>query len=141
MLRYITIGKILKGCKSERIYCGDESIEDKIEFNFSIQKNLILGLDNSFKLDYDEEIFKPNSNILIKMHEFLLPKGIELSPNSIFNGFKLLIDKQDSFSQRFEIVDSEGGSINNFKFQYNGKYYLRMIKEKEQENICVKTLG
>jgi hypothetical protein len=72
------------------------------------------------------------------------PLGIDLPTNSIYNGFNLLIHKKDSFSQKFFIVDSEGGEIQNQNFQYNGKYYLRRSVEKNdefiEENICVKMI-
>ena len=69
---------------------------------------------------------------------------MDLSTNSIYNAYNLLIHKKDSFSQRWIIVDSEGGAIQNENLQYNGMYYLRRIVEKNEEiveeSICVKML-
>ena len=69
---------------------------------------------------------------------------MDLSTNSIYNAYNLLIHKKDSFSQRWIIVDSEGGAIQNENLKYNGMYYLRRIVEKNEdiveESICVKIL-
>ena len=145
MTEYITIGKIPENCKSLIIYCGDYSSDETIEYTFSIKKNNILGIDNDFSCEFEEEIFKPNSKVLIKISNYIKTFGIELSTNSIYNGIKLLIDKKDSLSsQRWRIIDSEGGIIQNEKFQYNGNYYLRRSLEKDDnfidENICVKII-
>ncbi|MDG1661367.1 MAG: hypothetical protein P8H40_08345, partial [Winogradskyella sp.] len=75
--------------------------------------------------DIAEEIFKPNSIVLAKLSNYIKPLGIELSTNSIYNGVNLLIHKKDSFSQKWRIIDSEGGEIQNEKFQFNGMTYLR----------------
>ena len=144
MIEYITIGKIPENCKSLIIYCGDYSSDETIEYNFSIKKNKILGIDNDFSCEFEEEIFKPNSKVLTKLSNYIKPFGIELSTNSIYNGVNLLIHKKDSFSPKWIIVDSEGGIIKNEKFQYNGNYYLRRSIEKNQEfseeSICVKII-
>ena len=145
MTEYITIGKIPENCKSLIIYCGDYSSDETIEYTFSIKKNNILGIDNDFSCEFEEEIFKPNSKVLTKISNYIKTFGIELSINSIYNGIKLLIDKKDSLSsQKWRIIDSEGGIIQNEKFQYNGNYYLRRSLEKDDnfidENICVKII-
>lgn len=145
MTEYITIGKIPENCKSLIIYCGDYSSDETIEYTFSIKKNNILGIDNDFSCEFEEEIFKPNSKVLTKISNYIKTSGIELSTNSIYNGIKLLIDKKDSLSsQKWRIIDSEGGIIQNEKFQYNGNYYLRRSLEKDDnfidENICVKII-
>jgi hypothetical protein len=144
MVEHITIGKIPENCKSLIIYCGDYSLSDTIEFNFSVTKKKIIGIDNSFSCDVEEDVFKPNSKVLSKISDYMRPLGIDLPTNSIYNGFNLLIHKKDSFSQKFFIVDSEGGEIQNQNFQYNGKYYLRRSVEKNdefiEENICVKMI-
>ena len=144
MIEYITIGKIPENCKSLIIYCGDYSSDETIECSFSITKKKILGLDNSFSCDVEEDVFKPNSKVLTKLSDYIRPFGIDLSTNSIYNGVNLLIHKKDSFSQKWRIVDSEGGEIQNEKFQYNGLNYLRRSVEKNdefiEENICVKMI-
>ena len=145
MTEYITIGKIPENCKSLIIYCGDYSSDETIEYTFSIKKNNILGIDNDFSCEFEEEIFKPNSKVLTKISNYIKTFGIELSTNSIYNGIKLLIDKKDYLSsQKWRIIDSEGGIIQNEKFQYNGNYYLRRSLEKDDnfidENICVKII-
>ena len=52
------------------------------------------------------------------------------------------IHKKDSFSQKWRIIDSEGGEIQNEKFQFNGMTYLRRSVEKSEEiieeSICIK---
>ena len=144
MIEYITIGKITENCKSLIIYSGDYSSTDTIEFNFSITPKKILGLDNSFSCDVEDEVFKPNSKVLSKISDYVRPLGVDLPTNSIYNGFNLLIHKKDSFSQKFSIIDSEGGEIQNQNFQYNGLNYLRRCVESNdeiiEENICIKII-
>ena len=54
----------------------------------------------------------------------------------------IIIHKKDSFSQKWRIIDSEGGEIQNKKFQFNGMTYLRRIVEISEEiieeSICIK---
>ena len=142
MVEFITIGKILENSKSLIIYCGDYTSDDTIEFSFCIKNNKIIGIDNEFSSDIAEEIFKPNSSVLTKLSNYIKPLGIELSTNSIYNGVNLLIHKKDSFSQKWRIIDSEGGEIQNEKFQLNGMTYLRRSVEKSEEiieeSICIK---
>ena len=142
MVEFITIGKILENSKSLIIYCGDYTSDDTIEFSFCIKNNKIIGIDNEFSSDIAEEIFKPNSSVLTKLSNYIKPLGIELSANSIYNGVNLLIHKKDSFSQKWRIIDSEGGEIQNKKFQFNGMTYLRRIVEISEEiieeSICIK---
>ena len=107
MVEFITIGKILENSKSLIIYCGDYTSDDTIEFSFCIKNNKIIGIDNEFSCDIAEEIFKPNSSVLMKLSNYIKPLGIELSANSIYNGVNLLIHKKDSFSQKWRIIDSE----------------------------------
>ena len=144
MVEYITIGKIPENCKSLIIYCGDYSLSDTIEFNFSITPKKILGLDNSFSCDVEDGVFKPNSKVLSKISDYIRPLGVDLPTNSIYNGSNLLIHKKDSFSQKFSIIDSEGGEIQNQNFQYNGLNYLRRCVENNdeiiEENICIKMI-
>lgn len=142
MLEFITIGKICDNNKSLIIYCGDYTSDDTIEFSFCIKNNKIIGIDHELSFDVAEEIFKPNSSALIKLSDYINPLGIELSANSIYNGVNLLIHKKDSFSQKWKIIGSEGGEIQNEKFQYNGMTYLRRSIEKSEqiieESICIK---
>ena len=144
MVEFITIGKILENSKSLIIYCGDYTSDDTIEFSFCIKNNKIIGIDNEFSSDIAEEIFKPNSSVLTKLSNYIKPLGIELSANSIYNGVNLLIHKKDSFSQKWRIIDSEGGEIQNEKFQLNGMTYLRRSVEKSEEiieeSICIKLI-
>jgi hypothetical protein len=145
MIEYITIGKITENCKSLIIYSGDYSSTDTIEFNFSITAKKILGLDNSFSCDVEDEVFKPNSKVLSKISDYVRPHGLDLPTNSIYNGFNLLIHKKDSFSQKFSIIDSVGGAFQNQNFQYNGLNYLRRCVEINdefiEENICIKLIN
>ena len=144
MVEFITIGKILENSKSLIIYCGDYTSDDTIEFSFCIKNNKIIGIDNEFSSDIAEEIFKPNSSVLTKLSNYIKPLGIELSANSIYNGVNLLIHKKDSFSQKWRIIDSEGGEIQNKKFQFNGMTYLRRSVEISEdiieEKICIKLI-
>ena len=87
MIEYFTIGKIPENCKSSIIYCGDFSSSDTIEFNFSVTPNKIIGLDNDFSCNIEDEVFIPNSKVLSKISEYLRPLGIDLPTNSIYNGF------------------------------------------------------
>ena len=144
MKEFITIGKILKNCKSSIIYCGDYSSHDTIECTYNIINNKISAFDSDFSYESEEEIFRPNSRALNELSNNIKSYGMDLSTNSIYNAYNLLIHKKDSFSQRWIIVDSEGGAIQNENLQYNGMYYLRRIVEKNEdiveESICVKML-
>jgi|TARA_B110000977_G_C11000899_1_gene463776 hypothetical protein len=144
MVEYITIGKIPENCKSTIICCGDYSLSDTIEFVFEVGEKQIVGIDNGFSCDVSEKVFKANSQALRKISEYIRPHGIKLSTNSLYNGFKLLINKKDSFSQKFSIVDSEGGEFKNQNLQYNGLHYLRRSVEKNyemiEESICIKRI-
>ena len=86
MVEHITIGKIPENCKSLIIYCGDYSLSDTIEFNFSVTKKKIIGIDNSFSCDVEEDVFKPNSKVLSKISDYMRPLGIDLPTNSIPSG-------------------------------------------------------
>ena len=103
-----------------------------------------LHLTAIFPTKSEEEIFRPNSKALNELSNNIKSYGMDLSTNSIYNAYNLLIHKKDSFSQRWIIVDSEGGAIQNENLQYNGMYYLRRIVEKNEEiveeSICVKML-
>ena len=144
MKEFITIGKISKNCKSAIIYCGDYSSDDTTECTFDIVNNKISAFDSDFFYESEEEIFRPNSKALNELSNNIKSYGMDLSTNSIYNAYNLLIHKKDSFSQRWIIVDSEGGAIQNENLQYNGMYYLRRIVEKNEEiveeSICVKML-
>ena len=144
MKEFITIGKILENCKSAIIYCGDYTSDDTTECTFDIVNNKISAFDSDFFYESEEEIFKPNSDALNELSNNIKSFGIELSANSIYNAYNLLIHKKDSFAQRWIIVDSEGGAIQNEELQYNGMCYLRRIVEKNEdiieESICVKIL-
>ena len=144
MKEFITIGKILKNCKSSIIYCGDYSSHDTIECTYNIINNKISAFDSDFSYESEEEIFRPNSKALNELSNNIKSYGMDLSTNSIYNAYNLLIHKKDSFSQRWIIVDSEGGAIQNENLKYNGMYYLRRIVEKNEdiveESICVKML-
>ena len=141
MAEFITIGKILINCKSLIVYCGDYTSGETIECSFCIDENKIVGINNDFSCDLEEEIFKPNSKPLNELSQYIKLFGIELSTNSIYNGVNLLIHKKDSFSQKWRIIDSEGGEIQNEKFQFNGMTYLRRSVEKSEEiieeSICI----
>ena len=144
MKEFITIGKILKNCKSSIIYCGDYSSNETTECTYNIINNKISAFDSDFSYESEEEIFRPNSKALNELSNNIKSYGMDLSTNSIYNAYNLLIHKKDSFSQRWIIVDSEGGAIQNENLQYNGMYYLRRIVEKNEdiveESICVKML-
>ncbi len=106
--------------------------------------NKISAFDSDFSYYSEEEIFKPNSKALNELSNNIKSFGIELSTNSIYNAYNLLIHKNDSFSQKWIIVDSEGGAFQNENLQYNGMRYLRRVVEKNEdiveESICVKML-
>ena len=144
MKEFITIGKVLENCKSAIIYCGDYSSHETIECTYNIMDNKISAFDSDFSYYSEEEIFKPNSKALNELSNNIKSFGIELSSNSIYNAYNLLIHKNDSFSQKWIIVDSEGGAFQNENLQYNGMYYLRRVVEKNEdiveESICVKML-
>ena len=144
MKEFITIGKILENCKSAIIYCGDYSSDDTNECTFDIVNNKISAFDSDFLYESEEEVFKPNSKALNELSNNIKSFGIELSANSIYNAYNLLIHKKDSFSQRWTIVDSEGGAIQNEELKHNGKCYFRRILEKNEdiveESVCVKML-
>ena len=144
MKEFITIGKILENCKSAIIYCGDYSSDDTTECTFDIINNKISAFDSDFLYESEEEVFKPNSKALNELSNNIKSFGIELSANSIYNAYNLLIHKKDSFSQRWTIVDSEGGAIQNEELKHNGKCYFRRILEKNEdiveESVCVKIL-
>ena len=143
MAEFITIGKILENCKSLIIYCGDYKSDETIECSFCIDENKIIGIDNDFSFDIEEEIFKPNSKALTELSKYIKSLSIELNTNSIYNGANLLLNKKHSFSQKWRIIDSEGGEIQNDQMKYNGFYYIRLSIEKNgnmiEENICVKS--
>ena len=111
---------------------------------YNIINNKISAFDSDFSYKSEEEIFRPNSKALNELSNNIKSYGMDLSSNSIYNAYNLLIHKKDSFSQRWIIVDSEGGAIQNENLQYNGMYYLRRIVEKNEdiveESICVKML-
>ena len=144
MKEFITIGKISKNCKSSIIYCGDYSSPETTECTYNIINNKISAFDSDFSYKSEEEIFRPNSKALNELSNNIKSYGMDLSTNSIYNAYNLLIHKKDSFSLRWIIVDSEGGAIQNENLQYNGMYYLRRIVEKNEEiveeSICVKML-
>ena len=124
MKEFITIGKILENCKSAIIYCGDYTSDDTTECTFDIVNNKISAFDSDFLYESEEEVFKPNSKALNELSDNIKSFGIELSANSIYNAYSLLIHKKDSFSQRWTIVDSEGGAIQNEELKYNGRVIL-----------------
>tara|TARA_B000000475_G_scaffold211290_1_gene173332 strand:+ start:190 stop:624 length:435 start_codon:yes stop_codon:yes gene_type:complete len=144
MKEFITIGKISKNCKSLIIYCGDYSSDDTTECTYNIINNKISAFDDDFLYESEEEIFKPNSKALNELSNNIKSFGIELSANSIYNAYNLLIHKKDSFAQRWIIVDSEGGAFQNEELKYNGMCYFRRILEKNEhiieESICIKLI-
>ena len=144
MKEFITIGKISENCKSLIIYCGDYSSDDTTECTYNIINNKISAFDDDFLYESEEEIFKPNSKALNELSNNIKSFGIELSANSIYNAYNLLIHKKDSFAQRWIIVDSEGGAFQNEELKYNGMCYFRRILEKNEhiieESICVKRI-
>ena len=144
MIEYITIGRIKEDCTLTVISCGDYSSSDTIEFAFEVGEKQIVGIDNGFTCDVTEKVFKANSQALRKISEYIKPHGVNLSTNSLYIGFKLLINKKDSFLQKFSIIDSEGGEFKNKNLQYNGLHYLRRSVEKNyemiEESICIKRM-
>jgi hypothetical protein len=144
MIKIITIGLIPKNCDYKTIYCGDSESSGTVELNFKIENQQIIGLDNNLHLPFDGEVFTPNSKHLKELSKFILNFGLKLSSNSIYNGFSLLLNKQDSFYQKFKIIESIGGTFNNNDFIYNGKIYLRMYfdnnGEISDEDVCLKLL-
>ncbi len=144
MIKIITIGHIPKDCDQEIIYCGDSLSSGTIELNFRIEDRLIIGIDNNFHKPFEGKLFMPNSKHLKELSLFIFNFGLELSCNSIYNGFSLLLNKQDSFSQKFRIIESLGGIFKNDNLRYNGKIYLRMYLENNVEilgeDICLKFL-
>ena len=144
MKEFITIGKILENCTSAIIYCGDYTSDDTTECTFDIVNNKISAFDSDFLYESEEEVFKPNSKALNELSDNIKSFGIELSANSIYNAYNLLIHKKDSFSQRWTIVDSEGGAIQNEELKHNGACYFRRVLEKNEdiieESVCVKML-
>ena len=144
MKEFITIGKISENCKSLIIYCGDYTSDETTECTYNIINNKISAFDDDFLNKSEEEIFKPNSKALNELSNNTKSFGIELSANSIYNAYSLLNHKKDSFAQRWIIVDSEGGAIQNEELKYNGMCYFRRIVEKNEhiieESICVKLI-
>ena len=111
---------------------------------FNIINNKISAFDSDFSYESEEQIFKPNSKALNELSNNIKLCGMELSANSIYNAYNLLIHKKDSFAQRWIIVDSEGGAIQNEELKYNGACYFRRVLEKNEdiieESVCVKML-
>ena len=144
MDKVITIGLIPTDCNRETIYCGDSSTSETIELNFRVLDKQIRGIDNTFVLHFMGELFTPNSQYLKEISKFISTHGIKLPHNSIYNGFSLLLNGLDSFSQKFRIVESIGGTFNNQVFKNNGKIYLRMYFDKNgeilRENVCIKEI-
>lgn len=138
----MTIGLIATDCNQETIYCGDSSSSDTIELNFRVLDKKIIGIDNTFRLHFTDELFTPNSVYLKELSKFISTYGIKLSHNSIYNGFSLLLNELNSFSQKFRILESIGGAFKNQCFKNNGKIYLRLYLERNgeilSEKVCIK---
>jgi len=144
MIKTISIGWIPVDSKSQVIYCGDSETSHTIELNFKIVNQKIVGLDNDFSFSFQGDFITPNSDHLKELSNYISSYGLKISPNQIYNGLILLRDEKDFFSQKFRLVESVGGTFNNKDFVYNGKIYLRMYLEKDneilRESICVKVM-
>ena len=144
MKKIISIGLIPLDSKSETIYCGDSNTSRTMELNFKIENQTISGLDNDFSFLFIGAFLTPNSNHLKELSKYVSNFGLDISSNMIFNGFSLLDDLQETFSQRFKIIESAGGVFENMNLKYNGKFYFRKYFESDgeiiNENICVKML-
>jgi len=144
MIKTISIGSIPVDSKSQVIYCGDSETSHTIEINFKIVNQKIVGLDNDFSFSFQGDFITPNSDHLKELSNYISSYGLKISPNQIYNGLILLRDEKDFFSQKFRLVESVGGTFNNKDFVYNGKIYLRMYLEKDneilRESICVKVM-
>jgi len=144
MIKTISIGSIPVYSKSQVIYCGDSETSHTIELNFKIVNQKIVGLDNDFSFSFQGDFITPNSDHLKELSNYISSYGLKISPNQIYNGLILLRDEKDFFSQKFRLVESVGGTFKNKDFVYNGKIYLRMYLEKDneilRESICVKVM-
>jgi len=144
MIKTISIGSIPVDSKSQVIYCGDSETSHTIELNFKIVNQKIVGLDNDFSFSFQGDFITPNSDHLKELSNYISSYGLKISPNQIYNGLILLRDEKDFFSQKFRLVESVGGTFKNKDFVYNGKIYLRMYLEKDneilRESICVKVM-
>ena len=144
MKKIISIGSIPEDSKTEIIYCGDSETSNTIELNFKIENQKILGLDNNFSFSFIDDFLTPNSNHLKELSKYISSFGIKIPYNSIYNGFYLLDEIKDTFSQKFKIVESSGGVFYNMNLEYNGMLYLRKYLEHDgkiiNENVCVKIL-
>ena len=144
MMKIISIGLIPINSDTEIIYCGDSETSNTIELNFKIENQKILGLDNNFSFSFIDDFLTPNSNHLKELSKYISSLGIKISYNSIYNGFSLLDNLNDTFSQKFKILESTGGVFENSNLMYNGKIYLRKYIDEEgeiiNENICIKLI-
>lgn len=144
MVKIISIGLIPLDSISEVIYCGDSETSQTIELNFKIENQNILGLDNDYSSSFVGDFLTPNSNHLKELSIFVSNFGLNISSNQIYNGFHLLDNEKENFSQKFKIIESEGGVFENVNLMYNGKFYFRKYLEVDgeisEENVCVKIL-
>ena len=144
MKKIISIGSIPEDSKTEIIYCGDSETSKTVELNFKIENQNIHGLDNEFSFSFVGEFITPNSNHLKELSKYISNFGLNISSNHIYNGFYLLNEKKDTFSQKFKIIESSGGVFENINQNYNGMIYFRKYLEQDgeiiDENICVKIL-
>jgi len=144
MVKIISIGLIPLDSQSEVIYCGDSETSQTVELNFKLENQKILGLDNNYSSSIEGDFLTPNSNHLKELSIFISNFGLDISSNQIYNGFYLLDDEKENFSQKFKIIESEGGVFENVNLMYNGKFYFRKYLEVDgeisEENVCVKIL-
>ncbi|MDA8699456.1 hypothetical protein N9M11_05030 [Flavobacteriaceae bacterium] len=144
MKKIISIGSIPEDSKTKIIYCGDSETSKTVELNFKIENQNIHGLDNEFSFSFVGEFLTPNSNHLKELSKYISNFGLNISSNHIYNGFYLLNEKKDTFSQKFKIIESSGGVFENINQNYNGMIYFRKYLEQDgeiiDENICVKIL-
>jgi len=144
MVKIISIGLIPLDSQSEVIYCGDSETSQTVELNFKLENQKILGLDNNYSSSIEGDFLTPNSNHLKELSIFISNFGLDISSNQIYNGFYLLDDEKENFSQKFKIIESEGGVFENVNLMYNGMFYFRKYLEVDgeirEENICVKIL-
>jgi len=143
-VKIISIGLIPLDSQSEVIYCGDSETSQTVELNFKLENQKILGLDNNYSSSIEGDFLTPNSNHLKELSIFISNFGLDISSNQIYNGFYLLDDEKENFSQKFKIIESEGGVFENVNLMYNGKFYFRKYLEVDgeisEENVCVKIL-
>jgi len=131
----ITYGYIPLNNDQTEIYCGDSDTSGTQELNFEIIEDDFLGIDNDLKIkfngsdiwDAESELYKILSKTISNYFKF------DVTPNTLFGTYGLIQDEPNEFSENFEFIDSEGGIINNFENELNGKIYVRSYIEEDEE--------